>query len=387
MIPKFYLCRYMIGQTIIAANNFGAGQLLENAAAGASLVADGFNQLWEQTLTGGLYASLCKVGVLFAVGSLALFMVQWGKQMLDGEEQRAISELIWPLVVALFLANNGKMLASSTLMLRTYINTVNNYVLEYTAADADLRAAYQQGIGQAAVEAAVGNAIQQCRSAQLSNQEQIECLKQAKEDLQAKFPSIFKGDKGEGIGAWVFQGLDKIDQAAQEADGGSNPIEGIANKLTAASSAAIGAVVTSLITTLLLALNNAYQWGLELALLLTALIGPLAVGGSLMPIGTKAIVGWLTGFFTVAIAKLSFNIILGLAGQLVATAQASQPMIFLAFIGIVAPFLATGIAAGGGMAVLTQLTKGAEWVATGATAAGNVALSATISRISKTIKK
>ncbi|MEI2579862.1 hypothetical protein [Scytonema sp. PRP1] len=377
----------MIGQAVIAANNFGAGQLLENAAAGASLVADGFNQLWEQTLTGGLYASLCKVGVLFAVGSLALFMVQWGKQMLNGEEQRAVAELIWPLVVALLLANNGKILASGTLMLRGYINTVNNYVLEYTAADADLRAAYQQGIGQAAVEAAVGNAIQQCRSAQLSNQEQIECLKQAKEELQAKFPNIFQGDKGEGIGGWVLQGLDKIDQAAQEADGGSNPIEGIANKLTAASSAAIGAVVTSFITSLLLALNNAYQWGLELALLLTALIGPLAVGGSLMPIGTKAIVGWLTGFFTVAIAKLSFNIILGLAGQLVASAQASQPMIFLAFIGIVAPFLATGIAAGGGMAVLTQLNKGAEWVASGATTAGSVALSATISRISKTIKK
>ncbi len=377
----------MIGQAVIAANNFGAGQLLENAAAGASLVADGFNQLWEQTLTGGLYASLCKVGVLFAVGSLALFMVQWGKQMLNGEEQRAVAELIWPLVVALLLANNGKILASGTLMLRGYINTVNNYVLEYTAADADLRAAYQQGIGQAAVEVAVGNAIQQCRSAQLSNQEQIECLKQAKEELQAKFPNIFQGDKGEGISGWVLQGLDKIDQAAQEADGGSNPIEGIANKLTAASSAAIGAVVTSFITSLLLALNNAYQWGLELALLLTALIGPLAVGGSLMPIGTKAIVGWLTGFFTVAIAKLSFNIILGLAGQLVATAQASQPMIFLAFIGIVAPFLATGIAAGGGMAVLTQLNKGAEWVASGATTAGSVALSATISRISKTIKK
>ncbi|MBO3458432.1 hypothetical protein G7B40_025265 [Aetokthonos hydrillicola Thurmond2011] len=375
----------MIGQTIIAANNFGAGQLLENAAAGANLVADGFSQLWEQTLAGGLYKSLCSVGTLFAVGSLALFMVEWGKQMLNGEEQKAFTELIWPLIVAMLLSNNGTVLASSTLMLRGYINSVNTYVLEYTAADVDLRAAYQQGIGQAAIEAAVGDAIQQCRSAQLSNQEQIECLKRSKEDLQAKFPNIFKGDKGEGIGGWVLGGLDKIDQAAQEADGGSNPVEGIANKLTAASSAAIGAVVTSFITSLLLALNNAYQWGLELALLLTALIGPLAVGGSLMPIGTKAIVGWLTGFFTVAIAKLSFNIILGLAGQLIATAKASQPMIFLAFIGIVAPFLATGIAAGGGIAVLTQLNKGAEWVGTGVATGGSVALSATINTVTSRI--
>ena len=376
----------MIGETIIAANNFGAGELLENAAGGANLVAQSFQQLWEQTLTGGLYKSLCSIGTLFAVGSLSLFMVQWGKQMLNGEEQKAVPELIWPLIVALLLFNNGKVLASSTLALRGYVNTVNNYVLEYTAADADLRAAYQQGIGQAVVEAAVGTAIQQCRTAQLSNQEQIDCLKEAKENLKTRFPEVFKGDKGEGIGGWVMKSVDKIDQAVQEADSGSNIFEGITNKLTAAYTAEIGAVVTSFITSLLLALNNAYQWGLELALLLTALMGPMAVGGSLMPIGSKAIVGWLTGFFTVAIAKLSFNIILGLAGQLIATAQASQPMIFLAFIGIVAPFLATGIAAGGGIAVLTQLTNSAQWVATGAATGGSIALSATISSISKRIE-
>lgn len=380
----------MLGQTILAANNFGAGDLIENASAGASLVAEGFNELWQQTLTGGLYASLCKVGVLFAVATLALFMVQWGKQMINDEEQRAFSELIWPLIVTVLLANNGSLLANSTLALREYINSVNNYILEYTAADADLRAAYQQALGQAALETAVGNAIQECRSSQLSNEEGIQCLKQARADLEAKFPDIFKDAEGGSYlgaaGSWVTQGLDKINQAASEAEG-DGLVGTITSKLSAASSAAIGAVVTTFITSLLLALNNAYQWGLELALLLTALIAPLAVGGSLMPIGNKAIFAWLTGFFTVGLAKLSFNIILGLAGQLIATSKASQPMIFLAFIGLVAPFLATGIAAGGGLAVLIQLNNGAQWLASGAISAGNIALSASVSRITAMIRK
>ncbi len=380
----------MLGQTILAANNFGAGDLIENASAGASLVAEGFNDLWQQTLTGGLYASLCKVGVLFAVATLALFMVQWGKQMINDEEQRAFSELIWPLIVTVLLANNGSLLANSTLALREYINSVNNYILEYTAADADLRAAYQQALGQAALETAVGNAIQECRSSQLSNEEGIQCLKQARADLEAKFPDIFKDAEGGSYlgaaGSWVTQGLDKINQAVSEAEG-DGFLGDIGSKFFAASSAAIGAVVTTFITSLLLALNNAYQWGLELALLLTALIAPLAVGGSLMPIGNKAIFGWLTGFFTVGLAKLSFNIILGLAGQLIATSKASQPMIFLAFIGLVAPFLATGIAAGGGLAVLTQLNNGTQWLASGAISAGNIALSASVSRITAMIRK
>lgn len=355
-------------KTPILIADFAAGDLLENAAGGGSLVAQGFDELWQNTLNGGLYAALCRVGILFAVGSLVLFIVQWGKQMLDGDETRAVSELIWPLIVGLLLSNNGAILAQSTLVLRDYINSVNKFVLEFTAADADLTAAYQQALGHAAMQTAVGSAIEECRSANLSNEQVVQCLTQARTELQSKFPELFKDpDSGDSYlgaaGSWIMQELGKIDQATQEAQGDGLP--GIANQILSGASAAVGAILTTFVTSLLLALNNAYQWGLEFSLLLTALLGPLAVGGSLLPFGSKAIMGWLTGFFSVGIAKLSFNIILGLAGLLISTAQASQPMIFLAFIGLVAPFLATGLAAGGGIAVLLQLNKSAAWASSG----------------------
>ncbi|MCC2693472.1 hypothetical protein IQ240_12885 [Nodularia sp. LEGE 04288] len=94
---------------------------------------------------------------------------------------------------------------------------------------------------------------------------------------------------------------------------------------------------------------------------MTALIGPLAVGGSLLPYGAKSIFAWLTGYFTVGMAKLSFNIIVGFAAQLMITSRADQPLFFLFVIGIIAPFLATGLAAGGGLAVLQQINKAAEF--------------------------
>ena len=153
-ISKLLRTKTMIGQMIIAANNFRGWRAFRECSGRCKLNRPKLSTtLGTNALTGGLYKSLCSVGTLFAVGSLTLFMVQWGKQMLNNEEQKAIPELIWPLIVALLLSNNGKVLASSTMALRGYVNTVNNYILEYTAADADLRAAYQQGIGQAAVEA------------------------------------------------------------------------------------------------------------------------------------------------------------------------------------------------------------------------------------------
>jgi hypothetical protein len=52
--------------------------------------------------------------------------------------------------------------------------------------------------------------------------------------------------------------------------------------------------------------------------------------------------------------------IVGFAGQLISDSQADQPMFFLFTIGICAPFLATGLAAGGGLALLQQINKASE---------------------------
>lgn len=62
-------------------------------------------------------------------------------------------------------------------------------------------------------------------------------------------------------------------------------------------------------------------------------------------------------------AKLSFNIICGLCGQLVSNAQANQPMIFLLFVGLLSPLLATALGTGGGMAAMGAMAKGGEMAA------------------------
>ncbi|MEQ8463299.1 hypothetical protein [Coleofasciculus sp. E1-EBD-02] len=61
-------------------------------------------------------------------------------------------------------------------------------------------------------------------------------------------------------------------------------------------------------------------------------------------------------------AKLSLNILMGLAGLLIVTADANQPMFFLVFIGVTAPFLSAGIAAAGGMAAFAGLARGATFM-------------------------
>lgn len=346
---------------LFAQSQFAGGDLIEQAAKIALALAKGFDELWKEVTTGELYATLSNVGVLFAVATFVFFMVEWTKQMMNGEEQKPYTDFIWVLIVIVLLAGKGKVLGEGTIAIRNYINNTNTIVLEQAAAGTNLAGAYQRATGVVAVRSAISNAIQNCRTSSLSPQESIKCLEDAKQRLTNQYPTYFQEAPGAGTWAQPFasfvQTLDRIIQAPIEAiNNKANPLQVIFSPF----SAYIGSRVIEIVSIILLGLSGAYQWTIELTMLLTAYLGPLAVGGSLLPYGSKAIFAWLTGYFTVGIGKLSFNIMIGFAGQLMATSSADQPLFFLFTIGIMAPFLSTGLAAGGGLVLWQQINKAAE---------------------------
>ena len=340
---------------LLAQNGFGGGDLVENSAKNADAISKSFDNLWRELLNGQLYGSLCTVGTLFAVSTLVFFMIEWTKQMLNFEETRAITDLIWPLTVAALLFQNGQLLGQTTTAVRDLINNTNNYVLIRTAQGVDLRAAYQKALGVEGVRSAIGREMEMCRSSSLAPQDAVDCLKEAKQRLINQYPSYFTGESG--MFSWLIGRIDRIINAPIEAiQRGANPVQ----VLLSPFSAYIGSVVAANITNILVALGGAYQWGIELTMLLTALLGPLAVGGSLLPYGSRSISTWLTGYFSVGMAKLCFNIIAGFAAELISSSSSDQPLFFLFVIGIIAPALATGLAAGGSLALLSQLNKATD---------------------------
>jgi glutaredoxin 2 len=340
---------------LLADKSFAGGDLVQKSADNATAIAQGFNNLWNQSLSGPLYNSMCDLGILFAIATLTFFIVDWTRKMMSGDDQRAIVDLIWPLIVIVLLSNHGELLASSTFQIRNYINNTNNALLTQTAKGLDLRAAYQKAVGVEAARNAIASKIKDCQNSSLQAQEAIKCLQQAKADLTQKYPEYF--NQNNGPFQWLLDRVDTVIQAPIDAiQKGENPLQIIFSPF----SAMIGSNITSTITIVLLGLNGGYQWAIELTMLVTAYLGPLAVGGSLLPYGAKSIYTWLIGYFSVGMSKLCFNIIVGFAGQLITDSQSDQPMFFLFTIGIFAPFLATGLAAGGGLAVLQQINKAAE---------------------------
>jgi hypothetical protein len=322
--------------SLILANTT-ANQILQNGIDAQQQIAAAMDNLWTDVLGGGLYVAITRLGVLFAVGTLLIFLVQWTKGVLNDEDVNPLSELIWPLLVVTLLANNGALLSTCTLAVRNIINQTNEILLTTTSSTISLQVAYQQIMGEIGAEAAIQSIISQC-SAIADPQQQSDCLAQAaaQADLIASSlpapPSNALTNLINGVKSWV-----------------TNPGEQVVQ--------AISSTLQLAVRGWLVAFGIAFQWIVEVSLLLTALLGPLSVGGTLLPVGQKAIFAWLTGFFSVGLIKICFNIITGLVATMVVNAGTNDPMIFAFATGLLAPILALILASGGGIAIFNSLSS------------------------------
>lgn len=335
--------------------SFGFIETLEWGINATESIAAQWDVVWEQVfgladgaVTGQLlYNVLAQIGHLFAVGCLVVLAIQFFNQLNEGRWE-VLTQFVWALVVAALLANNGRLLVEFSTQLRDYIFLVNQQVLDYALAGSSLQENFRQFQQSVSNQVIAANYFQHCEF--LVGEAQKQCL------------------------AEVAAGLEVALQQQQAAGNHSLALDwllGVVQDLLAAatdSPAQLGRELGSLFlpaweSAVFSVLNGfmvAYQHILELSLVLTALMGPLAVGGSLLPGGPKALSAWLTGFFAVGFAKLAFNITAGLAATAASANTMPDQLPLYAIFGLLAPLISSGLALGGGLAIWNSLTGAAE---------------------------
>ncbi|MDM9381758.1 hypothetical protein QUB80_13705 [Chlorogloeopsis sp. ULAP01] len=332
----------------------GITDILDNGVTTAQSITESWDQQWIDLLQNNnsenLYAALTNLGIFFAVGTLLFFMVQWLRDVIHEDYSRPISALIWPFIVVLLLTNtgNGSVLANLTLGVRNFLNTVNQQVV--TTADANQN--YQQALNMGVAEEVAGSALRPCQS--LTGEQQNQCLVKAREKteiLWQEYRNLY-GDK-----TWINRLENKVNQIAY---GTGSISENTFNSL-------LGSTVQTSIKNFLVSLQYAFQNLIEATMLLIAALGPLAVGGSLLPIAGKPIFAWLTGFLSLAIAKISFNIIASLTATVIVNGPGENAsadpdlMWFMIFMGILAPIVSLLLAGAGGFAVFNAVSNTTSW--------------------------
>jgi len=332
---------------------FDFPEISESGRRTAAETIKAYDQLWIDVLEGPLYTALVNVGVLFAVGTLLFFTVQMIKDLNEGDLTRPLTSLIWPLLIVFLLTKPGDAsmyrLAAFSYDLRTIINETNQTILATTHIGVKLDDAFRQAQGMSAVRPTIEGWIKQCES--LTGKQQMQCMEIALKDAQDLLAAYGQAN---GSSNWLTRESARIENMLGKLlDFNASWDEQLRSVFWTVTGPAWEAAVYSL----LIAFQYAFQNFLEFSLLLTILLGPLAAGGSLLPVGGKPIYAWLTAIFSLFIAKLCFNITAGLASTIMVDVEQVDHLWFAVFIGVLSPIFSTALAAGGGMAVWGSLTN------------------------------
>jgi hypothetical protein len=333
----------------------GINEVLNSGAIAAQSIADSWEQQWldllQNNASENLYGSLTRLGTFFAVGTLLFFMMQWLKDVIYSELSRPLSSLIWPFIVVVLLANvgDGTALSNLTLGVRDFLNGINQQVVKI----ADANQSYQQALNLSIAEEVAGSFLRPCQS--LTGELRRECLNKATEKTEILWQE-YRTRYGDRV--WISRLETKVNQIADT--------PGIVSDT--AFNALLGSTFQTTIKNFLVSLQYAFQNLIEAAMLLVAALGPLAVGGSLLPVAGKPIFAWMTGFLSMGIAKISFNLIVVLTANVIIGGPAQDAnvdpdlMWFLIFLGILAPILSLALAAAGGFAVFSAISNTSSWV-------------------------
>ncbi|MDX2244965.1 MAG: hypothetical protein NW224_30180 [Leptolyngbyaceae cyanobacterium bins.302] len=357
----------------------GASGILQNGLTTAQGIAETWNLQWLNIFQSELYHAIVSTAGLFAAGALLFFMIQFIRRMVMEEDfATGLQSLILPLIIVCLLANNGYMLSRGTLAMRSVIHGLSNQIMSMTLMEVKLQDAVQASVDKGAVSSQINALLSQCQG--MVGERQQACFKSANEqaeaivqDYQSTHPvsnafadfltSMKQGVLGQGITGAIETGGGQIDT--------SQGIPGAIQSLPSAGAFGIlgfaggmmGALSESLVKTVLLAMQWAFANILEIAMLLSGLMGPFAIAGAIAFEG-KSLWAWLTGFFALGMAQISYNIIVGLAAVVVVNADVTDTLGFLVIISILAPALALALAAGGGMAVFHVISSGVAGIAT-----------------------
>ena len=338
----------------------GSTSLIKDSIEQIESIQDAWDTRWTDifTSTNGLYLGINQCAAFFLVGTFIFFAVGWVKDAVERGIFPALPHIIWILVISTLLYNNGTMLGIATLGIRNVINDQTKTVLEIQVGDVSMLEALNDVVVSQQAKDLIQREYADCEAKE--GQAQIDCLieagKRTERRLQDEYQNTGFWSPGvQRLWARVKAITEKVEQDYQDSPNTTtNPLVDIL----------LETVVQTTNQALAQSFLKGWQWAfsslLELAMLLTGLMGPIAVAGSAMPLQARPLWAWLTGFFSLGMAKFSYNVIIGLAATVLVTAdaQSQSDFGFLLLIGVLAPILALAIAGGAGMAVFRGVSGG-----------------------------
>jgi hypothetical protein len=330
----------------------------------ARIIKEVIKGLWDQVGASDIYTGILAVAkVMLGIG-LLFILYRLYYQLTESTKtidlRAVVAAFIWPIIAIALLVETPNLVGGGIQTNRTNLwaisialkNVINKFdeavVSGITGGKNPLAILNQvQGAYQEAVEAMNNCQQQSDTKARLtcglvvaesiiedpnSTRKLIEMAESYKQSASEALAKLESGADGEGTGTPSDPENENLE--LNELVGANNhPLVKLANQF-----------VQPIIQGLLIAIYVMFELVLEISLLLVAIVAPLAVGMSLLPLQTRTLTTWLAGVVALGMTKISFHILTNLASYFAVDANyGGINMAVFMLIGVAAPFIAGSV--------------------------------------------
>lgn len=324
------------GSTVTNAGGPVAEQTISGAQKAGSWAASGLDGVWDSLIGpnspyfAGLIDGLTPIvalGFMFWSG-------MWAKDMIhDRYSLIPMQKVVWPVLVILLFANNGALLGTTEFAMKEMIYSLNDGVLNRTIDGIKSKTHIQNAQWLLAYENHMQEQLKACDG------KQGESLTQCQEAAASKAAEAAKvaTNNQSGVPSVTWNPLSLVRFQAK----------------LAITAVVVGAMIAS---------STFFHWMFSFSLACWALTGPLWVGLTLLPVSTKGIYTFVSGFYGIGLMIVAFSMIMTAASVSLAQAAGGDPLLFPLVIGVGAPVLAFLIGAGSAVGLFIGLSRIASWV-------------------------
>ena len=332
----------------------------------ARIIKEVIEGLWKQVGASPIYTGILAVAkVMLGIG-LLFILYRLYYQLTESTKtidlRAIVAAFIWPIIAIALLVETPNLVGGNiqtnqtnlwaiSIALKNVINKFDEAVVSgITGGKNPLAVLNQvQGAYQEAVEAMNNCQQQSDTKARLtcgrlvaesiindpnSTPKLIEMAKSYEQSASDALAQLESGAGGQETGTPSGSESDsgKLDLNALEG-ANNHPLVKLANQF-----------VQPIIQGLLIAIYVMFELVLEISLLLVAIVAPLAVGMSLLPLQTRTLTTWLAGVVALGMTKISFHILTNLASYFGVDANyGGINMAVFMLIGVAAPFIAGSV--------------------------------------------
>ena len=282
---------------------------------------DVWNVVFNQLMVGEMFNLILFLSRIILVLAFAVFIYKFMQRLTGNDISIAYEKFIWLIIVISLLANDGAVLKSSLRGLRNITTTSAIAVQERLSNDISALAAVNALALDARAVEVTKTVIKQCLIED-TDELKTQCLNEAIADAEEAADII---EDSFGITATALRKLVEIKDS-------------ILNK----TSSFLGDSYEGLIQFILTGIQGSFSYAMDTGIILACMLSPFALALSIF--NMDAFFKWLSSFFSLAIAKISYSILMSLIAVLHVNSGLSFTLVYSIFLAVFAPIISLSAA-------------------------------------------